>query len=103
MQRYLLISAIGIAILYGAIEIDTLLFATYPPFGVVTVSFIPMGSYLVFSGIVLSAKLVVDYKELRNEFYKTAMSQLKLLKAIGVTEMEKQLIRSYKSIDKQHQ
>ena len=31
------------------------------------------------------------------------MSQLKLLKSIGVTEMEKQLIRSYKSIDKQHQ
>ena len=103
MQKYLLISAIGIAILYGAIEIDTLLFATYPPFGLVTVSFIPMGSYLVFSGIVLSAKLVAHDKELRNEFYKTAMSQLKLLKAIGVTEMEKQLIRSYKSIDKQHQ
>jgi hypothetical protein len=102
MQKNVLISAMGIAILYGAIEIDTLLFATYPPFGIVTVSFIPMGSYLVFSGIVLSAKLVAHDKELRNEFYKTAMSQLKLLKAIGVTEMEKQLIRRYKSIEKQH-
>ena len=102
MQKHMLISAIGIAILYGAIEVDTLLFATYPPFGVITVSFIPMGSYLLFSGIVLSAKLVAHDKELRNEFYKTAMSQLKLLKAIGVTEMEKELIRSYKTIAKQH-
>ncbi len=102
MQKYLLISAIGIAMLYGAIEIDTLVFATYPPFGVVTISFIPMGSYLVFYGIVLSARLVAHDKELRSEFYKTAMSQLKLLKAIGVTEMEKELIRSYKSVGKQH-
>jgi hypothetical protein len=29
MQKYLLISGIGMAILYGSIEIDTLLFATY--------------------------------------------------------------------------
>jgi hypothetical protein len=102
MQKYLLITAIGIAILYGAIEIDTLLFATYPPFGVVTVSFIPMGSYLVFSGIVLSARLVAHDKDLRSEFYKTAVSQLNLLKTIGVMEMEKELIRTYKSVKKQH-
>jgi hypothetical protein len=100
MQKYLLISSIGIAILYGAIEVDTLLFATYPPFGVVTVSFIPMGSYLVFSGIVLTSRLVAHDKELRTEFYKTAISQMKLLSAIGVTEMEREMIRNYKSIEK---
>jgi hypothetical protein len=101
MQKYLLISAIGIAILYGSIEIDTLLFATYPPFGVVTVSFIPMGSYLLFTGILLSATLVARDKELRKEFHNVAMSQLGLLKTIGVTEMEKQLMKTYKSVDKQ--
>jgi len=100
MQKYLFISAIGIAILYGSIEVDTLLFATYPPFGVVTVSFMPMGSYLLFTGILLSARLVAQDKELRTEFHNTAMSQLALLKTIGVTEMEKQLMEGYKSVDK---
>jgi len=100
MQKYLLISAIGIAVLYGSIEIETLLFATYPPFGVVTASFIPMGAYLVFTGILRSATLVVRDSELRKEFYNTAKSQLNLLKTIGVTEMEKELIKKYKSIDK---
>ncbi len=103
MQKHLFISAIGMAILYGAIEIDTLLFATYPPFGLVTVSFIPMGSFLLLIGIVHSAKLVAHDKELRTEFYRTAMSQLNLLKLIGVTEMEKELIRSYKSVGKHKQ
>jgi hypothetical protein len=100
MQKYLLISAIGMAILYGSIEIDTLQYATYPPFGVVTASFIPMGAYLVFTGIIRSATLVAQDSELRREFYKTAKSQLNLLRTIGVTEMEKELIKKYKSIDK---
>jgi hypothetical protein len=100
MQKYLLISAIGMAILYGSIEIDTVLYATYPPFGVITASFIPMGSYLLFTGILRSAKLVARDKELRREFYNSAMNQLSLLKTIGVTEMEKELIKKYKSIDK---
>jgi hypothetical protein len=100
MQKYLLICAIGMAILYGSIEIDTLLYATYPPFGAVTVSFMPMGSYLLFTGILLSARLVARDKELRMEFYRSAMSQMSLLKTIGVSEMEKQLMKGYKSIDK---
>jgi len=100
MQKYLLISAIGMAVLYGSIEIETLLFATYPPFGVVTASFIPMGAYLVFTGIIRSATLVAQDSELRREFYNTAKSELNLLKTIGVTQMEKELIKKYKSIDK---
>jgi hypothetical protein len=100
MQKYLLISAIGMAILYGSIEIDTLLYATYPPFGAVTAAFIPMGAYLVFTGIIRSATLVAQDSELRREFYNTAKSQLSLLKSIGVTQMEKELIKKYKSMDK---
>jgi len=100
MQKYLLISAIGMAVLYGSLEIDTLLYATYPPFGVVTVSLIPMGSYMLFAGILRSATLVARDKELRREFYNTAMNQLTLLKTIGVTQMEKELIKKYKSVDK---
>jgi hypothetical protein len=100
MQKYLLICAIGMAILYGSIEIDTLLYATYPPFGVVTVSFMPMGSFLLFTGILLSARLVARDKQLRMEFYRSAMSQMSLLKTIGVSEMEKQLMKNLKSIDK---
>jgi hypothetical protein len=100
MQKYLLITGIGMAILYGSIEIDTLLYATYPPFGVVTASFIPMGAYLVFTGILRSSTLVARDSELRREFYNSAKSQLTLLKTIGVTEMEKELIKKYKSIDR---
>jgi hypothetical protein len=100
VHKYLLISALGMAILFGSLEIDSFLYVTYPPFGLVTMSFMPMGSYLVYTGIVNSAALVARDKELRKVFYRSAMSEFDLLKAIGVTEMEKELIKTYKAIDK---
>jgi hypothetical protein len=100
VHKYLLISALGMAILFGSLEIDSFLYVTYPPFGLVTMSFMAMGSYLVFTGIVNSAALVARDKELRKEFYRNAMSHMDLLKAIGVTEMEKELLNCYKSIEK---
>jgi hypothetical protein len=51
VQKYLLISAIGMATLFGSIEIDPLLYAAYPPFGLVTISFMPIGAYLLLKDI----------------------------------------------------
>lgn len=87
------------ATLFGSIEIDSILYATYPPFGLVTISFMPIGAYLVFTGLFHSATVAARDIELRKEFYKSAMSQLTLLKTIGVTEMEKGLLKSVKFIE----
>jgi hypothetical protein len=100
VHKYLLISALGIAIFFGSLEIDSFLYATYPPFGLVTMSFMAMGSYLIYTGIINTAALVARDKELRKEFYRSAMSEYDLLKVIGVSEMEKELLKSYKAIDK---
>jgi hypothetical protein len=100
IHKYLLISAIGMAILFGSIDINSLLYATYPPFGLVTISFMAIGSYLVFNGISNSAVLVARDKVLRKEFYRNAMTQLDLLRVIGVSQMEKDLIDNYKSLEK---
>lgn len=100
IHKYLLISAVGMAILFGSIDINSLLYATYPPFGLVTISFMAIGSYLVFNGIYNSAVLVARDKELRKEFYRNAMSHLDLLRVIGVSQMEKDLIDNYKSLEK---
>ena len=83
----MLISAIGMATLFGPIEIDSILYATYPHFGLVTISFMPIGSYLLFTGLFHSATVAARDIELRKEFYKSAMSQLTLLKTIGVSNL----------------
>ena len=88
------------AILFGSIEITPLQYHVYPPFGFITESFIPIGAYLLFVGIYVSAKNIARVSEIRKVFYKSAESQLNLLRAIGVSEMEKELIKQVPSLEK---
>lgn len=96
IRKSLLICSIGIAILFGSIDRSPLQFHTYPPYGLVTEAFIPLGTYLLFVGIFTSATQISRDSELRKEFYRNASSQLSLLKSIGVSQMEKELEEKYK-------
>jgi len=98
VRKSSLISAIGIAILFGSLEITTLQYRLYPPFGLVTEAFMPLGAYMLLAGLFTSATGVARDVRLRKEFYKTAMSQFGLLKTIGVTQMEKELLKEYKPV-----
>jgi hypothetical protein len=100
VHKSLLLSSIGMAILFGTFEISSLQYHVYPPYGLITQAFIPLGAYLLFVGIFTSAKNISRDSELRKEFYKSAASQLALLKAIGVSQMEKELENQVKSIEK---
>lgn len=99
-RKSLLITSIGMAILFSSFELAPLSFHVYPPYGFVTQAFILLGSYLLFMGIFTSAKNISRDSELRKEFYKSAASQLGLLKAIGVTEMEKELEKNVEFVNK---
>jgi MFS family permease len=93
-----LISAIGIAIMFGSVEVNTLQYRLYPPFGLVTEAFMPLGAYMLLAGLFTSAMGVARDAKLRKEFYKSAMSQFALLKTIGITQMEKELLKEYKPV-----
>ena len=100
VRQSLLISSIGMAILFGSLAITPLQYRVLPPYGLITEAFIPVGSYLLFVGIFTSAKHISRDSELRKEFYKSAASQLTLLKAIGVSQMEKELEKKTKLLEK---
>jgi ABC-type multidrug transport system fused ATPase/permease subunit len=99
IRKSLLLSAIGMAILYGTFEIAPLQYHVYPPYGFITQAFIPLGAYLLFVGIFSSAKVISRDSTVRKEFYKSASSQLSLLKTIGVSQMEKELEKEVKSVE----
>jgi hypothetical protein len=100
IRNSLLISAIGIALLYGSIEIFTLQYRLYPPFGLVTQAIMPLGSYLILIGIYISSTNVAKDAELRGEISRSAKRQLGLLKTIGASQMEKELVKKFRSVEK---
>jgi hypothetical protein len=99
IRKSLLISAIGIAILFGTFEIAPLQYHVYPPYGFITQAFIPLGAYVLLVEIFSSAKVISRDSVVRKEFYNSASSQLSLLKTIGVSQMEKELEREVKAME----
>jgi hypothetical protein len=98
LQNSLRVAAIGIAVVFSSIEITSLLYAAYPPYGVLTIMLMPLGSYSLFIGLFASARLVSQDKKLRKEFFQSAEKQLAFLQTIGKVQMEKELEKSLKSI-----
>ncbi|MFL6433096.1 MAG: hypothetical protein ACJ71O_05100 [Nitrososphaeraceae archaeon] len=87
------------AILFGTFEIAPLQYHVYPPYGFITQAFIPLGAYLLLVGIFSSTKVISRDSKVRKEFYKSASSQLSLLRTIGVSQMEKELEKEVKSVE----
>jgi hypothetical protein len=90
IRRSLLISSIGMTVLFASQENSPLQYHAYPPFGLITILFLPLGPYLLYEGILTAAKKISRDAALRIDFYRSAESQLSLLKDIGVSEMEKE-------------
>lgn len=100
VRKSLMMSGIGIAIIFGSVEITTLQYRLYPPFGLVTEAFMPLGAYLLFIGIFTSATNIANDAQLRENFYRSAMSQLNLLKTIGVRQMEIEILKKFRTTQK---
>ena len=100
VKQSVLFSALGMVIIFGSLDIATLQYSVYPPFGLITTAFMPIGSYLLFIGILSSAQNISRNIQIRKELYKSANNQLDLLKIIGMAQMENELLKRYKSISK---
>lgn len=90
LKYYLLMTAVGIMILYSSIQISILHILPYPPFGLNTLSVMPLASYLVLVGLYYSAKSVSYDREmlikLRQKIKNESQS---FLNAIGSAEWNK--------------
>jgi hypothetical protein len=98
LQNSLRIAAIGIAVVFSSLEINSILYAAYPPYGVLTIMLMPLGSYCLFIGLFASARLASQDKKLRREFYQSAEKQLAFFQTLGKVQMENELEKSLKSI-----
>ena len=92
IKDYLIVSAYGIVILLTSNQATDLIFAPYPPFGIVTVAFIGLSSYMLLIGIYSSAMSISKDSELRKFIGKVAAKESKLLDSIGFAQMEHELI-----------
>lgn len=99
LKDYMIISASGL-VLFGLATSGNLISASYPPFGLASVSFVGLSSYMILVGIYSSAISISADEKLRRSIRKTATEESKLLDSIGFAQMEQQIRKKIMHVTK---
>jgi hypothetical protein len=91
IKDYMNISGFGILLFFTSNQAIVLITAPFPPFGLVTISFIGLSAYLLLVGIYSAAISVAQDIELRKTIRRSLEHQSAFLEKIGTSEMERQV------------
>jgi hypothetical protein len=103
LKDYLMIAGYGLLLLFTSNQAAVLINSPYPPFGMATVSFVGLSSYLVLVGIYSSAVSVAEDSKLRQSIRKMIVKESKLLDSIGSAQMEQQIQKRVIAMTKQNE
>jgi hypothetical protein len=103
LRNYMIISAYGLALIFGSEQALTLANRPYPPFGLATISFLGLSSYLVLVGIYSSAVSVAEDSRLRQSIRNFALKESRLLDSIGMAEMQQGIEKRVIELTKRNQ
>jgi signal transduction histidine kinase len=103
VKGYLVISGIGLLFLLISYRPQEIITGPFPPFGLLSASFMGMASFLVFIGIYSAAISVSQDSVLRQSIRKIALQEASFLDAIGTAEMEQKIERRAVNVAKEQQ
>jgi hypothetical protein len=89
MKNFLIITSLGIISLFSSIQPGSPFYEAYPPFGLVTLSFLGLSSYMLLVGMVGSAAYVARDSLVRREVY-NSLQDSHVMK-MGAAEMQREL------------
>lgn len=88
LRHFIQISGIGICLLFLSSQVTNLILLPYPPFGLVSISFASIASYLLFIGLYQSAIITSRDSVIRSVIYKSADDESRFIGNIGASEMK---------------
>jgi hypothetical protein len=91
------IAAYGFILMFISNQV-TLIGASYPPYAIVTMSFLPFASYMIFLGLYSTAVSVSQDNQLRKSIKKVARENSNLLGSIGTAQMEQEIQKTVDSM-----
>ena len=91
VRQYLIRSGYGFTLLFVSNQVIVLVTTSFPPFGIVTTSVLPIASYLVLTGIYSTALSVAQDVTLRRSIKRALEKELLFLDSIAVAQIDKQV------------
>ena len=105
VKEYMIISGYGLLLFITANQHQVLQLNPYPPFGLPTICYVGLASYLILIGVYSSALSVANDVELRRSIRKSVQEDSELLGNIGEAQFEdllqKKILTKTKSLSNQ--
>jgi hypothetical protein len=97
----MIISGYGFLLLFTASQHQILLLNPYPPFGLPTICYVGLASYLILIGVYSSALSVAEDKKLRQIIRMSVEKEASLLDSMGTAVMEDRIRQKVVKITKE--
>jgi hypothetical protein len=94
----MVIIIIGMVILFTSRDFHSIFLNSLPPNGVITISFMVIGAFMLFTGIISFLKLAARDKEFYTDLITRIESDIPLIKNIILTEKEIELSNKIKPL-----
>jgi hypothetical protein len=101
VKKYMIISGYGLLFLFTASQHQILLLNPYPPFGLPTICYVGLASYLILIGVYSSALSVAEDKKLRQLIRMSVVKEASLLDSMGTAVMEDRIRQKVEKITKE--
>jgi hypothetical protein len=98
LRLQLQIASFGMALLFGSTVLYGLSYIFAPPFGIVTISFMGLSSYMLSIGIFLTIKNIAWDSNIRIMLYKVMRDQISLINNASFAERDRLLRKSVKQV-----
>ncbi|HEY6589342.1 MAG TPA: hypothetical protein VIY98_13700 [Nitrososphaeraceae archaeon] len=98
LQNYMIITIIGMMILFASRDFYSIFLNSIPPNGTITVSFMPIGAFMLFTGIISFLKLAARDKEFYRDLIIRIERDISLVKNIILTEKEMEISNKIKPL-----
>jgi hypothetical protein len=103
VRDYVIIAGYGLVLLFISNQAGALVAVPYPPFGLASILFMGLSSYLLLLGVYSSAISVSEDSKLRQSIRNFAIKETRLLDSIGTAQMEQEIQRRVLTLTKQSQ
>ena len=100
LKRSIIMAGAGLILLFGASTSSLVIMATYPPWGVISMTFLITGSYSLLVGLDSAAFYLATYSSLRRIIATSSQKEHDILKALGHAESQRMVIDKVNNISK---
>ena len=98
LRKNMIITVIGMILLFASRDLHSVFVHSFPPGGVVTISFMAVGSYMVFTGLISFLNLAARDKKLYSDLTRRIQNDYPLLKNLILSEKDNLTLKMTKPI-----